>query len=234
MSYPQHLREVFQEELGRWIARSLPFVVRRSLRQGLHAVWARGDWAALPKTGVILAANHHSWWDAYLAWLVQQKVKREVSGVMRAAQLETFPFFRRMGVISEREVREALRRLSRGHLLFIFPEGALKQTGKVGALQRGTAFLAQRAEVPIFPLAIRVVMRGAQQPEAVLVLGERLESDVPETLGRVGLELNHLLNKIDQDVAIAQPEQPLPSYTPWLTGRRSFNERIAHLKDFWT
>ena len=234
MSYPQHLREVFRGELERWIARSLPFVVRRSLRRGLHAVWARGMWETLPAGGAVLAANHHSWWDAYLAWLVQQRLGREVSGMMREAQLETFPFFRRLGVISDREVREALRRLSRGHLLFIFPEGALKQTSEVGTLQRGAAFLAQRAEVPIFPLAIRVVMRGAQQPEAVLSLGEKLEPDSSELLERVGLELNRLLSDIDHDVATARPEEPLTDYTPWLTGRRSFNERVSRLKDFWT
>ena len=171
MSYSQHLREVFQKELSGWIARSLPFIIRRSLRKGLHAVWGRGDWAALPTGGVILAANHHSWWDAYLAWLVMQRSKREASGIMRAAQLETFPFFRHLGAVSDQEVREVLRRLERGHLLVIFPEGALGQAGEVGELHRGVAFLARRAEVPIFPLAIRVVMRGAQQPEAVLRLG---------------------------------------------------------------
>jgi len=234
LSYPQHLREVFRGELNGWIARSLPFIVRRSLRQGLHAVWARGDWAALPKGGVILAANHHSWWDAYLAWLVMQRSNHEASGVMRGAQLETFPFFRLLGAISEREVREALRRLGRGHLLVIFPEGALRQAGAVGELHRGVTFLARRAKVPIFPLALRVVMRGAQQPEAVLVLGEKLELDTSELLNEVGLELNHLLRNIDRDVASAHPEEPLPGYTPWLAGRRSFNERVARLKDFWT
>ena len=234
MSYPQHLKESFQRELEPWVARSLPFVIRRSLRQGLHAVWARGTWETLPAGGAVLAANHHSWWDAYLAWLVQQKVKPEVSGVMKEAQLETFPFFRRIGVISDREVREALRRLGCGHLLFIFPEGALRQTGKVGELQRGAAFLARRAGVPIFPLAIRVVLRGAQQPEAVLALGERLEPDNPDLLKEVGLELNRLLNDIDHDVASAHPEEALSGYSSWLSGRQSFNERIARLKDFWT
>ena len=234
MSYPSHLREVFRGELERWIARALPFIVRRSLQGGLHAVWGRGEWAALPQGGVILAANHHSWWDAYLAWLVIKQLKREASGVMRAAQLETFPFFRRLGAVSDREVREALRRLERGHLLFLFPGGAIRQAGKVGEVQRGVAFLARRAEVPVHPLAIRVVMRGAQHPEAVLVLGERLEPADPNLLERVGLELNRLLSGIDADVAAAHPEQALPGYTPWLTGSRSFNERVERLKAFWT
>ena len=153
---------------------------------------------------------------------------------MRAAQLETFPFFRRLGAVSDREVREALRRLERGHLLFIFPEGTLRQAGEVGEMHRGVAFLARRARVPVYPLAIRVVLRGAQHPEAVLVLGERLEPDTPELLEKVRLELNRRLRDIDADVAAAHPEQALPGYTPWLTGRQSFNERVERLKAFWT
>ena len=73
--------------------------------------------------------------------------------MMGAAQLERFSFFRRIGVISDTDVREALRRLERGDLLFIFPEGELSQAGGVKDLHRGVSFLAKRANVPIYPVA---------------------------------------------------------------------------------
>ena len=108
MTRIQHFRDLFTEEIERWIVRAMPLIIRRSLRRGLHGVYARGDWDALPQRGYIVAANHHSWWDGYLAWLVQGRVAQPLGGMMGEAQLSRFRFFRRMGVISpERGARSA-------------------------------------------------------------------------------------------------------------------------------
>ena len=235
MSRVQHLRDLLTEELERWIIRTMPFIIRRSLRRGLHGVYTRGDWDALPGSGYIIAANHHAWWDGYLAWLTQQRVAQPLSGMMGEAQLSRFRFFRRMGVISQKEVREALRRLERGEVLFVFCEGRVRPTGNVQEVEAGVAFLAQRANVPIYPLALRTVLRGSQHPEAFMVLGERLEpgADRAALSEEVKANLNALLQEIERTLQSADPEAPPPGFEAWLTGPKSFHERMSWVARLW-
>ena len=223
MSYLTGLRARVRERVVALIAQVLPWIIRRSLRRGLHGVYARGAWDTLPKGGVLLAANHHSWWDPYLAWFIGQKLKRPLSGLMLPETVARFPFFRRHGALATFEVREALRRLRRGEVLIIFPEGALRAAGQVERLEPGLTFLAERARVPVYPLAVRVVMRGAEHPEAFLLLGEAVSPS------GVQAALNALLATLDAELAAADPEAPLPGFTLWSGGARSTHERAAWL-----
>ena len=230
--YAAHLRGLFTNEIEGWIARSVPLIIRRSLENGLHGVWAKGDWDALPPGGLIIAANHHSWWDGYLLWLVKRRTNRPICLLMEGRQLERFRFFRYWGAIDRREVREALRRLERGDLLFIFPEGRLEPTGKVVNVHRGLEFLATRAAVPIYPLALRVVVRGAQHPEAFVVLGQKLEPNTTPEAYREAV--NRLLLELDTFIAHAEPEAPPEGYEAWLEGRQSFHTRMGWVARLWS
>lgn len=219
--YLAGLRARTRERVVALIARALPWIIRRSLRRGLHGVHARGAWDALPPGGVLLAANHHSWWDPYLAWVIGQRLERPLSGPMLAETLSRFPFFRPHGALATSEVREALRRLRRGEVLMIFPEGALRAAGRVGGLEPGLAFFAERAGVPVYPVAMRVTVRGAEHPEAFLLLGD------PVPAPRVQAALNTLLSGLDAELAAADPEAPPPGFTSWSGGARSTHERAA-------
>ena len=223
------------DELERWIVRAMPLIIRRSLRSGLHGVYTRGNWDALPKSGYIIAANHHSWWDGYLAWLVQGRVAQPLGGMMEGAQLSRFRFFRRMGVISQKEVREALRRLKQGEVMFIFCEGALRPVGEVKEVEAGVAFLANRANVPIYPLALRTTVRGAQHPEAFVVLGEKVEPRAERAAlsQEVKARLNALLEEVDKALQRADPEAPPPGFEVWLKGPESFHERVGWVARLW-
>ena len=203
------------------IGGSLPFLIRRSLRRDLHGVYARGFSAKLPPSGALLAANHHSWWDVYLAWLIGQKLRRPLSGLILPETLAQFPFFRNIGAIPTTELREALRRLRRGELLIVFPEGELRAAGTVGDLQPGLGFLASRAGVPVYPVAIRAVLRGAQRPEVFIALGDAVLPD------EVAGALNELLGGLERELACSNPEKPLPGFELWSGGAASTNERAA-------
>ena len=205
------------------IAWSLPSLIRRSLRRDLHGVYARGFADKLPPSGALLAANHHTWWDLYLAWLIGQKLGRPLSGLILPETLGQFPFFRGIGAVPTTELREALRRLRRGELLVLFPEGELRAAGTVGAVQPGLDFLASRAAVPVYPVAIRAVMRGAQRPEVFVVLGDAVSP------GEVAGALNGLLGGLERELAHADPERPLPGFALWSGGAVSTNERAAWL-----
>lgn len=222
-AYLTGLRARTRERVVALIAWALPWVIHRSLRRGLHGVYARGAWDALPKSGVLLAANHHAWWDPYLAWLIGRRLGRPLSGLMLPQTVARFPFFRAHGALATSEVREALRRLSRGELLIIFPEGGIRVVGKVTALEPGLVFLAERARVPVYPVAARVTVRGAQHPEAFLLLGDPI---APPDVQRA---LNTLLAELETELAAADPEAPLPGFTVWSGGARSTHERAAWL-----
>lgn len=238
-AYRAHLRALLADELQRAIARALPWLVRRSLRRGLRGVWARGDFAALPPGGVLLAANHHSWWDPYLGWLLGRRLQRPLSGLMAAATLERFPFFRSHGALATHEVREALRRLQRGELLLVFPEGGLRAPGPPAALRPGAAFLAARAGVPVYPLALRVLLRGAQRPEAFLTLGAPLTPAPAGAAGRAAFTrqlaraLEAQLRALDAELAAADPEAPPAGFRRWLGGRASTHERTGWAARLW-
>lgn len=222
----QRLTGRLQALLVRLIAFCLPWIIRRSLRGGLHGVYARGPWGALPEGGFILAANHHAWWDPYLAWFIGRHLKRPLSGLMLDATVDRFPFFRAHGALKTTEVREALRRLARGEILIVFLEGGLRPPGKVEGTRRGLAFLAQRAGVPVLPLALRVAVRGAQHPEALLSLGTPV---TPAELEKGGVEgaVNTLLEELEMMIRRADPEAPPPGFERWLGGARSAHERTA-------
>ncbi|MEM7735430.1 MAG: carotenoid biosynthesis protein [Deinococcota bacterium] len=87
----QNYQTRFKQELDVWIARMLPWIIRRSLRQNLQGVWVRGELDALrQQRPLILALNHHSWWDAYGLWLLRRKLAVPVTTIMADWQLEKF------------------------------------------------------------------------------------------------------------------------------------------------
>ncbi|MGL4611242.1 MAG: lysophospholipid acyltransferase family protein [Trueperaceae bacterium] len=234
----QALRLLVWQRLTYWIERLIilifPFIMRRSLNKGLCALWQRGDWQKLSKTGVIFAANHPSWWDMYVLWFMGQKIKRNLYGMMREDTLKTFPFFRSIGVIGVSEVRESLRLLQRDAILQIFPQGEMHQGGLTEPSE-GVAFLAEKSKAPVYPLALRFVVRGGQQAEAFLVLGEPLffSGTRAEFLERLKQEMNCLLESVDNLILETHPEAEPEGFTNWLPERKRFDKRITWLQKLW-
>jgi 1-acyl-sn-glycerol-3-phosphate acyltransferase len=220
--------------IERGIGFALPFIMLRTLNTGLHAVWQRGAWQALPKTAVIFAANHPSWWDMYLCWFIGQKLRRPLNGMMREDTLATFPFFRAIGVLSRTEVREALRALKRGEDLQIFPQGDMHQGGITQA-HDGVAFLAEKSGVPVYPVALRLVVRGAQQPEAFILLGEPLlfSGERTEFLQTLAKKIDELLRSLEQTISETHPEATPAGFTNWLPEKKRFDERVKWLQKLW-
>ena len=228
MTYLEHLKTLLTSELNIWIARSLPFIIRRSLNTGLHRIWLKGDFSELPKSGLILAGNHSSWWDAYLAWFLLQRLPVPGVGAARRETLEKFPFFKRIGAVDVSGVRGLLRRLRGGEAVFIFPEGDMRPPGRVQRVKPGLVFLAERADVPVYPVAVRTVMRGAQKPEAFVVLGEKLKA-----AGDFQHRMNGLLADLDGYLLELHPEAEPEGFVSLARQNRRFDERIAGLGKLW-
>lgn len=202
------------------LAGLLAALFRRTVRRGLRGVWVQGE---LPAGPWVLAANHHSWWDAYVLPVLLDHWRVRFRIVVSDRRLAEFSFFRGLGALEASRVRQALYALRRKEALIIFPEGELHPPGRMGPLHRGAVWLAERARVPLLPVAVRVVLRGQELPEAYVVFGEPLAADLE------GLErsLNRMLSDLDGQIGAALPEEPLPGFRLVLPGRKSTHERMA-------
>jgi len=230
------LKSRFSFYLDQAITFLLPFIIQRSLRTRLNAIWAKGDWLSLPASGFIFAINHHSWWDVYLAFLMHKQLKRKLSAIMDDEQLNTFKFFRNIGAVGRKELRESVRRLKQGDMFIIFPEGELQQNGPVKHLEKGVTFLARASKTDVYPLVFRVLMRGAQHPEAFIVMGEKLllSGDDATDLAQLQDALNALLKRVDDLLLRTHPEEAPEGFERWLSGKSSTSERTRWLRRLWS
>ena len=115
----------------------------------------------VPATGAcVIGANHVSAWDPPVVGVAAPRevhfmAKKELFASRWGARLyrglRAFPVDR--GGHDIGAVKEALRRLQRGHAIGVFFEGTRNVSGSAEAHQ-GAAFLAQRADAPLVPAAI--------------------------------------------------------------------------------
>lgn len=115
----------------------------------------------IPRTGgVILAANHGCFLDpVFLAC----KMKRKVYYLLHAKYYRSFahPLFRLANTLPVEEggtlatLKSSVKILESGLCLGIFPEGHVCDDGKLQKPQGGMLFLAQRANVPVIPVALK-------------------------------------------------------------------------------
>jgi 1-acyl-sn-glycerol-3-phosphate acyltransferase len=198
-------------------ARALSAGLDQLVQRGLRGVWLRGE---LPAGGCIWAANHHSWWDGFLASAVLRRQGRRAALLMDGANLADYRFLAPLGVIPASHLRQALQALRQDRVLVVYPEAELRPPGPVGELAPGAAWLARRAPAPVLPVAVRVTVRGHQYPEAVLDIGPACPPD------RLAGELAGRVAELDAALAQGDPREPLPGFHRLIAGRPSWDERI--------
>ena len=198
--------------------------LRMTVRGGLAGLWARGR---LPAGPVVWAANHHSWWDPFIAGALLTAAGHRMVLLADVANVDRYRFARRVGVVGIDEPRIALAEVRRGAALVIYPEGRLLPAGPPGPFAPGAAWYATRAPARLCSVAVRVLMRGRQHPEAYVVFSEvDAGGALPEVTGRLRERLHEDLREMDRLSATADPRQPLPGFTRAVRGRRSWDERV--------
>lgn len=111
--------------------------------------------------GAVVCSNHQSYFDPLLLgalcnrrmnYLARENLfsSKLFGGLIRF--YDAIPV-RRDGM-SITGLKETLRRLKRGELVVIFPEGTRTQDGDIAPLKSGFCMLARKAKVPLMPVAI--------------------------------------------------------------------------------
>ncbi|WP_235187230.1 1-acyl-sn-glycerol-3-phosphate acyltransferase [Thermus caliditerrae] len=98
-------------------------MLQASLRRSLRGVYLRGE---VPPGPLVLAMNHHSYFDGHLVWFLGKRHRHSLSLLVAEENLKAFPVLALAGALEAGQVREALRRLARGEWVAVFPEGAMR------------------------------------------------------------------------------------------------------------
>jgi 1-acyl-sn-glycerol-3-phosphate acyltransferase len=127
----------------------------------LFRVRCRGRQHMPRRGGALVVANHQSYLDPvlvgigscrYPSMLARRELFRFPPLGWLIRSLNGVPIDRQGADVSA--VKETLRRLKRGQVVVLFPEGTRTRDGRVTPLRPGFALLARRAGVPIVPAAI--------------------------------------------------------------------------------
>lgn len=152
------------------------------LRTSFHRLYVRGH---VVRTPALYVANHSSWWDGLMAFQLSRFVFQQNSYAMMSEEgLEQYPFFRKLGGFSVNRTQRkevvksldyAISLLRDGKSVWMFPQGEEQHIEK-RPLQffTGAVYVAERANVPIVPLAFYHSFRHHRKPEWFIHIGEPL------------------------------------------------------------
>ncbi|MBN1535652.1 MAG: 1-acyl-sn-glycerol-3-phosphate acyltransferase [Anaerolineales bacterium] len=173
-------KDLFVRRTLRTIIRLLLKILARVEVNGLEKIPATG--------GCIIAVNHFSRLDSALVFAF---VKRDdLTALVADKYLKVFWIRwlvdRVQGIWLHREesdfraMRAARNYLKSGGVLGIAPEGTRSQTGKLIPAKNGVAYLADKAQVPVVPVAVygsedaMQKIRRFQRPHIFLQIGDPL------------------------------------------------------------
>lgn len=225
----------------RWFGWYFRRLARRHFA-GVH--WSvEEDPSAWGPTPIIAVANHSTWWDGPLAYLLTGGLGREFHVAMEATHLARYPYFRGIGAhplrrTTPRQRWEDLERigsvLSPGAMLWMFPQGARRPSREpLVHLERGAAHLAlAHGPVRILPVGIRLAHFSEQLPEAFLQVGRSWLVGAPDMRDRravtaeIERALVQTLARADERIATER----LDAWRPLLgQGTLSLNKRLDRL-----
>ncbi|MCH5372704.1 MAG: 1-acyl-sn-glycerol-3-phosphate acyltransferase [Planctomycetes bacterium] len=162
----------------------------------LFSIRCRGRDNIPAEGGALVCSNHQSFFDPVLVGL---GFNRRLNYLARKT-LFRFPGFRWLiefldAIPIDREggglggLKETLKRLKRGELVLIFPEGTRTRDGEVAPLKPGFVALARRSKTPLLPVAMDGAYdawpRDARFPRRSRVhvwIGEPMAPDLVQTL----------------------------------------------------
>ncbi|RMF79915.1 MAG: 1-acyl-sn-glycerol-3-phosphate acyltransferase [Planctomycetota bacterium] len=185
----------------------------------------------VPQHGpALLVCNHQSFLDPVLAAF---GIPRECSFMARDT-LFTNPRFRKLittlnafpvkrGQADIGAIKETLRRLKRGELVVVFPEGTRTPDGRVHNLHAGVILLARKARAPLVPTLILGAFEAwprnarAPRPHPIIVAygravqpDELADRDGEQCAELIRERIVELMNRYRRHPLVAERLAPLP------------------------
>lgn len=134
---------------------------------------------------IIICANHSSWWDGYMAALVERHLGLDAYLMMEEPQLKRYFFFRWAGCFSvnRHNARSAAQtiqyaaNLLKGHpgrFVWLFPQGEITPNDHRPLVFFSGAVHIAKSVAPalLYPLAARIEYMAEQYPNLYISMGE--------------------------------------------------------------
>jgi len=190
---------------------------------------------------VILYANHSSWWDGFIAYLITSYLlKSEDYLIMDYRQLRKYRFFRYLGAFSidKNNPSSALKTLqysadlirNSDKCLWIFPQGEMKHQDKRPLnFLSGISKLARFTEnACLIPVGFRYEFLAEQRPEVFISAGDPYIYDKNTDDKNLTLFLETRLTSILDEIKADVTDNNLNGYKVILNGKTSRNKIIDY------
>ncbi|MBN1346838.1 MAG: 1-acyl-sn-glycerol-3-phosphate acyltransferase [Phycisphaerae bacterium] len=210
----------------RVIARTLYLFVFRGRVLGVKNVPRQG--------GLLLVSSHQSYFDPVLAslafdrechFMAREDLFHSRKFARFIASLNAFPV--RRNSADMRAIKETLRRLKKGRMILVFPEGTRTPDGRIGGLQPGVASIAKQAKVTVVPTLIEgaynVWPRHARVPRPARIIVKYGKPIFPDEIR--SMTKTQLMERLDQTLRQMQADVRRTYHLPPLPGTEEHRRR---------
>jgi hypothetical protein len=223
-------------------------LVRSAIWSHFDRVWLRVD-GPLPRPAegpLIVYFNHPSWWDGYMAYVLNRVVLRDCFQgylMMEEQELRRYQFFAWSGAFSvhRQDARSALRSVAyisqqlaerRDRALMIFPQGEITPNDRRPLVAfPGVAQIARRAGgATLWPVALRYEFRGEQRPEAFIRAGTAHHAPAGADARALAAEISRRLTAACDALRDEVNDGKLEGYRVLLRGRTGVNRMFDALR----
>ncbi|MCW4643419.1 lysophospholipid acyltransferase family protein [Bacillus safensis] len=160
------------------------YLERYLLHKHFRCVMMKGTVDPNEKLPVLYIANHSSWWDGLIIFLLTEKASElDHYMMMEEKQLKQYAFFRKLGAFpvqkeNLKSVKQALmtakENMQAGRAVWLFPQGKIMhQDMRPLELEGGASFLVRQFEqVVVKPVTLHYTFNQFQKPTVSAVFGE--------------------------------------------------------------
>ncbi|MGG1696130.1 lysophospholipid acyltransferase family protein [Bacillus zhangzhouensis] len=160
------------------------YLERYLLHKHFRFVMMKGTVDPKEKLPVLYLANHSSWWDGLIIFLLTEKASElDHYMMMEEKQLKQYAFFRKLGAFPvhkeklksvKQSLMTAKESMQSGAAVWLFPQGKIMhQDMRPLELEGGASFLVRQFEqVVIKPVTLQYTFNQFQKPTVSVVFGE--------------------------------------------------------------